>query len=827
MDLPSKIIHLCYDLDMHRHLAKTKKFGTEILYSHAVNTAMVANRIFDFVDNYYPLTEEDRLRLLVASALHDVGKMGIEIGKKKHKLSIDEFRDFISQNLKKNLETFNDIMRTVNREDLERLFWISQTHHKSTSLKESLLEITEKDLILRDILIISDRISSMKSVDSYIKYNDLPLWNSLTPKFFHHRVTKIRGVITQKLHLVVEGIIGGGECYPIAYFPEGTIYIASEYPNNPREKIRSEVEKTIVNDIYQESVIRRSFEKLINPGRKINIFGMAEIIHLSQAWKVIKAAEGFIRDNYDLKDKEDYDLAKIWLIKLIKKIMPNKKEKIDSFCSSFKSQSIEEAIGLLFSKEKNPSIALTDVVDALSNAFRNIGKGFEKENIIEKGVLQVMDDLILSFEIPKQNYPSIDTSKEKCSFCSNRGSLKAVKIVFGKGSKKFSHFQPSPRLENAMVCPVCYIEFLYRQFALNLRQDIRPLYLYPQKLYTREFYENTDTILDELMEWMTASDEALELEELGELTRRLSFGYPAEIEKGPIHKLRGRSLSILSSPNFVMVFLKEREVERFFSKREKKSNIEKNLGFLFVCSLLARITFCRVSFSEEVEGIVSISPYVIELSEMPGKAFTYVEDIITSLVILNQIRYLCNYNTIISPIKILTVHQRIAFGRFLTRFAKKKKGSLYNPDKLLKLIEAIKSIEMLPSMREVIMMSNRYQELDDLGEFLSQKFYELRVIEGGKSRYVYTKPMTLLRKHVLRNGRSGIHTFAGELTRMAMEKMVKHEKIVNTAQEIKKKLENLAEELGEDEFKNFIEILNKSFLYYGVKKIREKKKEAS
>jgi hypothetical protein len=826
MDQTNRILRLCYELNMHNHLAKTKKFGAEILYSHAANTAMIANRIFDFISDYYQLDTEDRIRLLVAAVLHDVGKMNIEIGKEKHKLNIDTFSNFISRDLS-NLEILDDIIHTVNKRDLERLFWISQTHHKSTSLKESFLEITEKDLLLRDILIISDRISSMKSVDSYIKFNDLPLWNSVTPKFFYHEVARIRGVITLKLHLAAEGILSGDGRYPIAYFPEGTLYIASKYPENPRESIRGEIKKVIVDDVYRESVIKGTFMKLTNPRQKRNIFGMAEVVHSSQGWRVIRAAEEFIIDNYNLKDKEDYELAKIWLTKLIKKILPNGKKNIELFCSSFAGQSVEEVVEELFSKEDIPSIALAGAIEALAAVFHNFGNNSKEEDIIEKSALQLMNDLILSFEIPKQRPPPIRSAKGKCSFCPNRGSLRAVKGVFGKGSKKFSHFQTSPRLENAMACPVCYTEFLYRQFVLNLPQDTRLIYAYPQKLYTREFYENTDTVLNELMTWITESDESVELEELEELTERLSFKYPIRRGKGPLYRLRGKKLSSLPSPNYIIVFVREGVVERLFSRRDKKSDIEKDLGFLFICALLARITFCRVSLSEKAEGIVSVPPYVIELSEKSGEAFTDVEDIIASLVILDQIRYLCDYNTIIGPIKTLHIHPRVAFGRFLARFGRRKGSSLYNSYRLLKLIEDIKSIGVLPTMRKVSVMSDGYQELDDLGEFLSQKFYDLRVIRGGTSRYVYTKPMTLLRKHVLKSGGSGIHAFAGELTRMAMEKRVKHEVIANTTGQIKTKLESLVEEMGEDKFKNFIELLNKSFLYYGIKKVIEKKKEES
>lgn len=826
MDPPEKIFRLCHELNMHNFLAKSKGFGIETLYSHSINTAMIANRIFDFVSNYCELTEKDRSRLLLASALHDIGKMNIELGKEKHKLGATAFVQFLSEKIREKTEIIDDILQDVNKEDFERLFWISQTHHKSTSLEESLLEITDKDLILRDILIISDRISSMTKPDAYIKYNDLPLWDSIQPKFFFHKVKRIRGVLTQKLHLAVEDIMTMESCCPIAYFPEGTLYISSSYPQNPRKKIRNEIMSIITNDIYRKSVIKETFVRLSNPKQKVNIFGMAEIIDPSQGWRVIQAAEEYIVGEYSqLKDKEDYELAKLWLSKLLQKVLPAGKKGTDFLMNHFGSQDTEAIVEKLFSKEEIPTVALTRTIGDLTKALRESATKIQEGDIIGETVELLMDDFQLSFETPQKRIYPLDSSKGKCAFCSNPGTLRAVKTVFGEGSKKFSHFELSSRLENAAACPVCYVEYLYRQFALNLPPDTQLLYVYPQRLYTREFYESTDNVLNELLVWMTASDEVIDLEELEELTRKLSFSSLTHIDKGPIELLRRKSLSKITSPNFIIIFVNGGEVERFFSKRKHKSDVERNLGLLFVCSLLAKITYCKVSSSESQEGFIYVPPYVVELSEEREKALVNVENVVAALNTLNQIRFLCEYNTVISPIKILDYHPRIAFTQFLSRYAQQKKGTLLYPDKLLRLIEVMKTIEVLPSMRKVTIMS-RYEELDSLGEFLSEKFYELRVIEGGKSRYVYTKPMTLLRKHILKNGKSGIHTFIGELTRMAMEKRVKHEEIMNTTKEIKTNLENLAEELGEDKFKDLIELLNKSFLYYGVKKVREKK-EAS
>ena len=250
-DLFNKCIEVALKEKWHLLLSKREATGTDSLLTHTLNVMSVAETLMKILGGF---DEVEKLEVLSGCFIHDSGKEDPEVqqilsggnsGSLKHKGDMNR-----KSQLLKAMGIDNSLHETILAIDT-----IMERPESSNHKIDIVCSQVPEEKIWR-VVQLADQIVSQKSLDNIeLKKGSLfaETLDRLGVNLSYHKVSMIRGIITQLLHNGVMKAYGEYGWIPTLYYPDGTVYISKESTNIPgREEILGYVKDTVEN--YIESI---------------------------------------------------------------------------------------------------------------------------------------------------------------------------------------------------------------------------------------------------------------------------------------------------------------------------------------------------------------------------------------------------------------------------------------------------------------------------------------------------------------------------------------------------------------------------------------------
>jgi hypothetical protein len=823
-EVEQKLIKALYSMGFEKKPAKSEPLEYESLFSHSLNSYSVLKVLLDQISNELGIHEEDRKRILVAALLHDFGKEKIELGKESHKLAQDEFKTLCEK-----LIEFVPEMKTEDLNKIYSIYIASQGHHGEITGKEA-LKAEKGSIYALSLVKTADWLSSIDRPDSYIPFESLP-WNPKNLLDFEYYVfDNIRGLLTLKLHKVINRVFTENGLIPIAYFPNGTLYIVKK--GRKIEHLENKIRENILNEIRQVLSEPEIWQASLGYNPRAALVGLKDFLCSFNLDAVFKAAENLLIETYgEARPRSSSENAKNWNVKFVQEVVFDSSlkntMKIKVKKDELKNKVLEiyeEKIGKITNKNELFSQVIGEVREHIKAMIDEAKLEKETEKLIKYIWSELSQEIRLSFaEIKKEiEPPKSNDFKDRCAICHNTSKVEALASLVGQGAQKFSDFNKTLTLVNANICYSCAIESALQNKA---KQDIGvptntefiQLYIFPERFFSEDLKRHVINLLDSYFAELAEID--FDRVNAGEIIEKLrSKFYKSNITlRIPVLQLQKRS-RFLESSNYCILFSSQNEFIRLVSRRERSSAevLEASLGTFYSAVYL----YALAPVTKVATSLYAVYP--VECGPFKLKEKGNIEKICDAFDTMRNITFQTDSRTILKPLEVYTQHgrnSRYPQALFLRRYIQNK-GTLTN--QFVFLVSKLGGNEMVTiSAQTGVRTIDRpveLERLDKLGWFLAKSFKELGVIERG-TRYAYTKPITLLKDEIRKRGIAGTKTFASKLINMAMhegsEQMRgKKEIITEKADTIAKRLEREYNELGAREFKNLINALFDSFLYY-------------
>ena len=518
-----------WDRKIAKYARAPRRGRHQSLLHHALNTALVGWRLAEILG-----IKERYLRpLFVGLFLHDFTKSGrvfqeLATGTGKGrvgKIPQGEERAF-----------FESLLDEFGLDEQERRIAVNVAFLNETPQKpEDYIEQLEMEGLpgrLLDIAVAADILNSLQG------YWDLDNVRNILGKYgykiAYHRVSVIRGMVTQLVHRAAESVMKKYGFEPVIYLADGAVYIGR------REEVPGEEE--LKEELFE--VLKDSLKKV--GGRKLgaSAFGaiqqvivkIPEYIYVSDEavrffWKHIKGINPIQKPNYqkifEYLERKMPECSKVELenISLKAKTVHNLWLIFNGVRQIFESKGVPREFWLDILKEmigsanfgemaelanttptgKVVSVTLTFledtklmeeekevIVDNLVKAFTKASikmrkyaeeKGLIKE-IFADAVDMMLEEVVISLygggvkELAKVKSGRYIEGKTKgtpvCVICGREAKYEAAASLVGKGTQSFLNLLPGgiriSKTMKARICPVCRLEGSLRSL-LNFKPD--------------------------------------------------------------------------------------------------------------------------------------------------------------------------------------------------------------------------------------------------------------------------------------------------------------------------------------------------------------------
>ena len=271
------LIHFAEYREWHIKYAKFNKNIHQSLLSHSLNVCGLSDKLYTILE---PKTKSaGRRRLLFAAFFHDIAKEtesyqqavknwlnGLRNSKPSEWEQMN--RDLIIKGIRK----FTDYEKlNLDQKEIDSIIWII-TH---MGQPESVYNIQDRlilppygdEKILGEIARLADNIMSIHNVEE-IRNVKPDRWILKNLNFHFHKIGIIRGVLTQCLHSSIQKLYEKNSFIPIAWFPDGTIYVdiqpkkLNEITDDVLQDIIYSELKQIFTPELEEEIGRSSFAGL-------------------------------------------------------------------------------------------------------------------------------------------------------------------------------------------------------------------------------------------------------------------------------------------------------------------------------------------------------------------------------------------------------------------------------------------------------------------------------------------------------------------------------------------------------------------------------------
>lgn len=236
LELLNKLIDIGLERNWHRIEAKWGRHGTSSLLAHSINVAAITSELMKIMGGF---TESD-IRVGIALAfLHDIQKeraSSREIIESTGRLADKVFSDTDLQELKKIVERI-----PLTNEERDLIFSLI-THGAIQGIDHITILLTrerasDRPRVRRLVHEVADQLASIKSLDELQNLNEYSFMYKKLESFGlslkYHRVSLIRGILTNLLHKTIHGIYEEAGFHPILFFPDGTVYIGKISQSEP------------------------------------------------------------------------------------------------------------------------------------------------------------------------------------------------------------------------------------------------------------------------------------------------------------------------------------------------------------------------------------------------------------------------------------------------------------------------------------------------------------------------------------------------------------------------------------------------------------------
>jgi hypothetical protein len=824
------LVKFLYSFGAERIPVKTEP--PESLFSHSVNAYSIAKQLSEL--DCFSLNDEERKLIRVAALLHDFGKSRKEMGKESHKLKEDEFRGIY--------EKLTQSCPSLKVKDDFTLYLLSQGHHGEITSKEALKTKSGCNLLLlKEIVALSDWIASMNSVDSGIDISNFSVDFSQYFQLHYHKFERMRGILTLRLHELVEGFLTERDFIPLAFFPQGTLYAVMKGENIAaitEEDIKKEICGHLRDWLNDDRVLKTTMG--YNP--RTAIIGMRALLTIGTLDNLKKAALDLLQGPYGREDA-DLNKAKNWIVAFSKEMLSQTllsasmdRDKGGVSLPKKVSKKFDESI----KKAKEPMGAYEETLSLFFDEFKKcidlVKAREQEEELYGKIWAEISQDTrfsFLHFTHGLEEPPETNDSSCRCALCYNNNSIESLLPLVGSGSQTFSDFNKGTTLKNSQICYLCAIEKALENLEKAKIQggrdaEILPIYIFPEKsasdLLSRHMKQSLEDYINEIKE--------VDLEDKGSLRERIDelrakFHIP---QNKPIIQLLTRT-PLMTYKNFFLLLCPSESYRGLVSRRPPGAarGIETQLGALYAgLCLYSLAPVVKVTDKEYTEEAVDIGLFKLKFKDKDT-----VLEVINTLDTLRGVFFQCDMSTILKVVKPYAKKPRYAQALFMRRFMQKRKRLTNNFVFLVNRLGGERMTIISPQTGVSIISVKDVkapvdiQKLDKVGWFLAYTFQKLGVVEiKSGSRYGYTKPISLLRKEIRNQGQAGIRSFGSKLLNMAnqqvdtknraeRQKKIKiNTKVVN---EVVERLDELYKEIGSDiKFSRFIDALFESFLYYSA-----------
>ncbi|MEM0466078.1 MAG: HD domain-containing protein [Candidatus Thermoplasmatota archaeon] len=241
-------ISILKNVNFHKYNAKS---NGESLLIHSYNTYFLTNKIATYITG---ISEEDRIKIKIASLLHDYGKTSAEFQRKlrgPHKLrseDIPRIKEIITENI-----------YDIKESDVEDIIYIIQNHH-SIDLNKA----TNNRQRLTRIISICDNVVSNEDLTDEIIYSLNTLIDSTEYEFI--TVELMEHPISSYLIGAFDFVYKKNGIEPILFVKNGTLFIKKKNQSLPP---LSEINKKINEKITSLTFEGQGTIKLDNTNNRI------------------------------------------------------------------------------------------------------------------------------------------------------------------------------------------------------------------------------------------------------------------------------------------------------------------------------------------------------------------------------------------------------------------------------------------------------------------------------------------------------------------------------------------------------------------------------
>lgn len=224
-----KFLQIALERRWDSKLAKWGIGGTQSLLTHTLNVVSATNTLMDVIGSF---TDKDQKMAVSAAFIHDLEKEEETFQKAaiERKLQAEHFRHKVIDS-----EKASTILSELGIESnlIDEVIAIAE----SCELAESPEHLTEmfrhppKRVDLVEIVSVADQLSSLKDIDRF-SFKRLPQRTKeklerLEVTITYHKVSMVRGMITQLVHKALEKLHARHRYTPLLYFTNGAVYLSS------------------------------------------------------------------------------------------------------------------------------------------------------------------------------------------------------------------------------------------------------------------------------------------------------------------------------------------------------------------------------------------------------------------------------------------------------------------------------------------------------------------------------------------------------------------------------------------------------------------------
>lgn len=276
------------ELNFHKFNAKS---SGESLLMHSFNTYFLVSKLVKYIPN---LTEDDKLKLKIASLLHDYGKTSTEFQEKLH--GAHKIKEI-------DIPTLKDVILKIKQfssKDLDDIIYIIENHHSI-----DLEKVTSERCRLTRIVSICDSIVSNQSINEEI----INLVRTLIDTLDYEccLVELIEHPISSYIIGAFDNIYNRQGIEPILFAKNGTVFIKKKDVNLPSPE---EINK-FLNEQIQDEFGSKGILKLNDSNNRIYTNDSAFLDLAAVPTKFIDiAAEEVERRLINLKKKDSWTTEK-------------------------------------------------------------------------------------------------------------------------------------------------------------------------------------------------------------------------------------------------------------------------------------------------------------------------------------------------------------------------------------------------------------------------------------------------------------------------------------------------------------------------------------